>query len=344
MAADKATFYRSRHGVIAGVCAGIAAYYHTDVTFVRILTAVVACFSFGSVLLVYLALWLLIPLEPPATVPYDVRPVSISSDIYESVIDRVAPDSPRAPTGGGSGHVPPPPPIAGYTDRRRAATSRAQMHSPQSQMDASQSFMYVHGNAAEPASQASSCTHNVCAPIPPYVPAVSAQSSSTDATHERRVVCGGLLIGVIVAVCIVSMILSALVPAFAAWQFWAMIVIAWGIVLIVVPTQYSHEQGSIVAGIMITALGLLLLFWSLGFMVINLGMLFSDFWPLLLISMLLLIMGNYASRGSVLVALGCVAFVLFCLLAVLFCSVPGPTQLLWVQLPNNAGLFLDVLS
>lgn len=56
--------YRSRTDrMIAGVCGGIAERYEIDPTWVR-LFFVLFFFLGGSALLVYLILWIIMPLEP----------------------------------------------------------------------------------------------------------------------------------------------------------------------------------------------------------------------------------------------------------------------------------------
>jgi phage shock protein C len=47
--------------MVAGVCSGIAAYLGVDVTVVRLLTVVGALFSFGTLLVVYVVAWILMP-------------------------------------------------------------------------------------------------------------------------------------------------------------------------------------------------------------------------------------------------------------------------------------------
>lgn len=47
--------------LLAGVCGGIAEYFDIDVNLVRVLTAIGALVSFGTVVLVYLAAWMLMP-------------------------------------------------------------------------------------------------------------------------------------------------------------------------------------------------------------------------------------------------------------------------------------------
>jgi len=55
--------YRRREGrVVAGVCAGLAAYFGIDPTLVRLAFAVVTVFG-GIGILVYLVAWIVIPEE-----------------------------------------------------------------------------------------------------------------------------------------------------------------------------------------------------------------------------------------------------------------------------------------
>ena len=65
--------YRSRNDrVISGVCSGIGTYLKIDPTVVRVVAALLLLMSFGTMILVYLVLALIIPLEPmqlPATRP-----------------------------------------------------------------------------------------------------------------------------------------------------------------------------------------------------------------------------------------------------------------------------------
>jgi phage shock protein C len=59
--------YRLRHGrLVAGVCAGLAAYFGIDVTLVRLAFAVVTVFG-GLGILVYLCAWVIIPDETDGT-------------------------------------------------------------------------------------------------------------------------------------------------------------------------------------------------------------------------------------------------------------------------------------
>ena len=55
--------YRSRtNRKVAGVCGGLAQYFNTDATVIRVLF--VAITLFGAGLVIYLAMWIIVPNEP----------------------------------------------------------------------------------------------------------------------------------------------------------------------------------------------------------------------------------------------------------------------------------------
>ncbi len=59
--------YRSREGrLVAGVCAGLGAYFGIDATIVRLIFAAFTIF-FGMGILLYLLAWLIIPEEGEKT-------------------------------------------------------------------------------------------------------------------------------------------------------------------------------------------------------------------------------------------------------------------------------------
>ena len=48
------------NGKLAGVCAGLASYFGMDANLVRLIFVLGALLGFGSFILIYLALWLLV--------------------------------------------------------------------------------------------------------------------------------------------------------------------------------------------------------------------------------------------------------------------------------------------
>ena len=56
--------YRSQSNrVLAGVCGGLAEYFNTDATLIRVLFAVLTVLG-GAGPLIYLAMWIIVPNEP----------------------------------------------------------------------------------------------------------------------------------------------------------------------------------------------------------------------------------------------------------------------------------------
>ncbi|MDE7412248.1 MAG: PspC domain-containing protein [Muribaculaceae bacterium] len=57
----KRLFRDSKNGMMGGVCAGIAEYLNIDVTWVRLFVVLLCFFSFSTLALVYLILWIILP-------------------------------------------------------------------------------------------------------------------------------------------------------------------------------------------------------------------------------------------------------------------------------------------
>ena len=74
--------YRSRNAVLGGVCAGIAERIDADAIVVRILAILLCLVTLGLVVLVYVALWARLPLEPEGPEPFDVMPERAESSAY----------------------------------------------------------------------------------------------------------------------------------------------------------------------------------------------------------------------------------------------------------------------
>ncbi len=66
--------------MIAGVCGGLAEYFHMDPTIVRVIFVLAALVN-GIGLIVYLVLWLVMP-EAPVSTPV-VPPAAVSPDTAE---------------------------------------------------------------------------------------------------------------------------------------------------------------------------------------------------------------------------------------------------------------------
>ena len=55
--------YRTRDGIVAGVCGGLAEYFGLDASLLRIATAILILLG-GLSLWVYIILWILVPKAP----------------------------------------------------------------------------------------------------------------------------------------------------------------------------------------------------------------------------------------------------------------------------------------
>lgn len=55
--------YRTRDGIIAGVCGGVAEFFGLDTSLIRIATLILILFG-GLSLWVYIILWLIVPKAP----------------------------------------------------------------------------------------------------------------------------------------------------------------------------------------------------------------------------------------------------------------------------------------
>jgi phage shock protein C len=65
--AETRKLYRSRtNRQVAGVCGGLAQYFNLDATLIRILFVVLAVLG-GSGIVLYLAIWIIVPNEPSGT-------------------------------------------------------------------------------------------------------------------------------------------------------------------------------------------------------------------------------------------------------------------------------------
>ncbi len=74
-------WYRSAHGKkIAGVCAGLAETFGIAVTPVRIAFVLLTLFSLGTGVILYVVLWLVMPLRDEPAVPLEHRGRTIELD------------------------------------------------------------------------------------------------------------------------------------------------------------------------------------------------------------------------------------------------------------------------
>jgi phage shock protein C len=63
MAATRKLYRSKTNRQLAGVCGGLAEYFNLDATLIRVLFVVLAVLG-GSGVVLYLALWIIVPREP----------------------------------------------------------------------------------------------------------------------------------------------------------------------------------------------------------------------------------------------------------------------------------------
>lgn len=64
MDSSKKIYRSEKDKVIAGVCAGLAEYLNVDATLVRLVFLAGAFLGFSSTIWIYLAMWIIVPVEP----------------------------------------------------------------------------------------------------------------------------------------------------------------------------------------------------------------------------------------------------------------------------------------
>lgn len=60
---SKKLYRNTNEKIIAGVCSGIADYFGIDKTIVRLIWAILTCFSISGLFWVYIICWIIIPAD-----------------------------------------------------------------------------------------------------------------------------------------------------------------------------------------------------------------------------------------------------------------------------------------
>ena len=82
MPGQSETFYRSSDGMVAGICSSCAQRWGVDTGVLRFAVIALTLATGGVFALVYVALWLVLPVEGVVRHTVDVRPDSVASDTY----------------------------------------------------------------------------------------------------------------------------------------------------------------------------------------------------------------------------------------------------------------------
>lgn len=122
---------------------------------------------------------------------------------------------------------------------------------------------------------------------------------------------------------ILSANLSPLIEGARWWQFWPLLLLAVGLFFLVVPMRLHYVVAWHAAGLVLTALSIILLPMSLGTVSwLTVSYTFTLFGPIFLIAVVLFGIGIWMHANYVLL-MGALCFVLFCGLGVFFCMLPG---------------------
>ncbi|KUK46171.1 MAG: Putative stress-responsive transcriptional regulator [Anaerolinea thermophila] len=76
--APKKLYRNPSEGMIAGICAGLGEYLDLDPTILRLVFVLLA-FGGGSGVLIYIIMWLIIPVKPELT-PYSTESESVEEE------------------------------------------------------------------------------------------------------------------------------------------------------------------------------------------------------------------------------------------------------------------------
>lgn len=305
MAAGQDKLYRNRDGLIAGVCSGLARYFQVDVGVLRLFAVLFAFLTCGIMVLVYIALWLVLPLEPTTPSTVDVAPESIASEVYDQVVSgKNATTTPPPSSAVGSGHMPPPRP--------------PEADSPSDGAFGAYTAAAVTGAAPDAGKSSNTAPYS-------YVPA-SAKL--------------GLIAGIVLVTMGIAVLISNWIHVFSFLQFWPLLLVAGGIVRMVIPDKRGYLMDDFLLGLFLFVGGAMLLPQTLGIIIYDYSAFIRETWPVLTIAVGLLVLGH-AYKSSVLLLAGVVLVLLFCVLGVTLYAQAGPAQSVWMSLPFNQGLALD---
>ncbi|NPD31636.1 PspC domain-containing protein [Eggerthellaceae bacterium zg-1084] len=212
----RAWLHRSRKAPLAGVCAGIARAYNLDERIVRAIAVVLALASAGTAAIAYLGLWFFVPLEPDDRGVVDVVPAAATSERYGAA---------ASANGGAAGMAGP-----------RAAGGRASGVFDPGAFDL---------GAFDPA-------HPSCR-VPGAFGDVGVR------THHEQLPLGarvGMAAGMLAIFAVVIWVGMPLFPGACWWQFWPLLLILSGVLVIIVPMKgASNETALHLGGAVLVLLG-----------------------------------------------------------------------------------------
>ena len=274
---------------IAGVCSGIAEYFSIDVIIVRIAWVILSFFSVFLAVIPYLVLWIALPQRPlQEKTVVDVNPISVQSVKYESVVDSSAVSqknvSQHFGVNAGAGHIPPEPPLnaqATTFNRQGQAVGNSQAFSqiPTKEQSVSTSGSYL------------------------------LQDKADDANVPSIALAAVLGLGLILFFTLVAHVATTVLPGVSFFNFYPMLFIVVGIVIVAVPVG----QRSFITRICIFAvcceLCCLILPFSLGLVTFEALGRINMFTVALWITVACLVLISFVSPSEIaIIALAVIAF------------------------------------
>jgi phage shock protein C len=327
--------YKSDDPVFAGVCGGLAEYFELDPTLIRILAVILVLAGFGLPIIAYIIAMIVMPRHSDDYPGYiDVKPASGPS--YSVPNAAAAAGAAGAAPGATAGAT-----AAVGTASTAGATAMPNMPNAATapgaaNVAAATATASTAGteNAAGTAA-APGCAYTACNPQTYDAAGPREQDAAT--TPYR------LHAGIMLGILLVGIGLLALLGTFlnlAAWNFWPLIIIAFGFMFLCTPGKNGWSLARAGHALSLLAIGSTLLLWTLDIIETRSFVLtFLYLWPILLVMLGLFIIGN-ATGKSVFRLFGSLIFSLALVFGVWnFGQTNGP---LYIDLPGGYNLQIPV--
>jgi phage shock protein C len=312
--------YKSEDPVFAGVCGGIAEFFDFDPTLVRILTVVLVLAGFGLPIIAYFVAMILMPKKTAGYPDYiDVKPTAAASAAEKS---------------GSSAPPPNAPPVAQAAAQTATATSAAGPANP----------------GACPPTNPQPQPQPQPQPNPAPGSGYTACNPQAYDCHPEQDATGpqarkGMHTGVKLGILLVGVGILALVGTFvnvAVWRFWPLFIILIGLVTLCTPGREGWCLARAGSAISTITIGFALQLWTLGLFHTHVFFqTFFSFWPILLIIIGLIIIGN-ATEQSIFKLFGSLIFSLALLIGVWNFGLAG--NAINIDLPGEYSLEIVIPS
>ena len=368
---------RSQNAMAGGVCAGIAERLGVDAVVVRTLVVVLCLMTCGLGVLVYVIMWLALPLAPDQPHPVDVQPHEVSSETYGEVgapsryvrpsrVHGTSADkqgeqasaardvAPRSDIYTAAGHEPPMPPLAA----RAAAAMVASQLSAGVSLSAFEDARSVtagetagrfegafHGRVVPEGQGAREPQGDVARADEPQTGAAEAVQSPSGETPPPRgsslpALARTALLWICFAAAFVGLLrlLGFFVQGTSWWRFWPMFFVLAGIAVMVVPGKPGVRMARAITGWCLFVAGFVVLPMSVGLVRwASLLPWLCTLWPFLVCALAFLTVGWIKRSWHWALAAG-VLFTVFCVAGLLVYAEPGFATSVVVNLPLGRTL------